>query len=190
MRAAVAEDEVYRLFFALVPAEPVRVDIARALGQVWPQLPPPARRIPSERWHLTLAFLGSFGARPSALVERALVVAGAMDSASFTLSLDHLGHFGGRTRVLWLGPSAIPGELAALRGRLVGALQAAGVAVDRPQDFAPHLTIARGVERRPVLPTVAPVDWPITDFALLLSHQDRGGLAYETLHRWALGTPR
>lgn len=190
MNAAMAEDGVYRLFFALVPPAAVRAQIARALAPVRPALGAGARRVAPARWHLTLAFLGSFPARPSVLVARALVAAAVIDSPPFTLCLDRLGHFGGRTRVLWLGMSAVPNELAALRAQLVGGLQAGGVGVDRPDDFAPHLTVARGVLQPPHDVVLTPVDWPVGDFALLLSHQDRGGLAYETVQGWALRGPR
>jgi 2'-5' RNA ligase len=190
MNAAMAEAGVYRLFFALVPPAAVREQMARALAPVWPALGAGVRRVAPARWHLTLAFLGSFSARPSVLVERALVAAAVIDSPPFTLCLDRLGHFGSRTRVLWLGMSVMPNELAALRAQLVGGLQAGGVGVDRPDDFAPHLTVARGVVRPPHEHALAPVVWPVGDFALLLSHQDRAGLAYETLHRWASAAPR
>ncbi len=179
----------YRLFFALVPPAAVRAEIASVLAPVWPQLAPGARRIAAARWHLTLAFLGSFRARPTLLAERAMAAAAAIESPAFTLSLDHLGHFGGRTRVLWLGMSVVPEALVTLRAELVGGLQAGGVGVDRPADFAPHLTVARGVARPPPEHALAPVAWPVGDFALLLSHQDRGGIIYETLCRWALAAP-
>jgi 2'-5' RNA ligase len=177
----------YRLFFALLPTEAVRAEMARGLAGLWPQLMPEARRVPPARWHLTLAFLGTFDERPTALIARASASAEEVDGSAFTLCLDRLGHFGGRTRVLWLGPSILPDELARLRTRLVAALQAAGVAVDRAGDFAPHVTIARGVARPPPAPAPAPLAWPVADFTLLLSRQDDAGLAYQRLARWPLG---
>lgn len=179
-----------RLFFALVPPAAVRAQIAGALAPVWPVRGAGARRVAPARWHLTLAFLGSFPARPSVLVERALVAAAVIDSPPFTLCLDRLGHFGGRTRALWLGISVMSKELAALRAQLVGGLQAGGVGVDRPDDFVPHLTVARGVRRPPHDVELTPVNWPVADFALLLSHQNCRGLAYETVQGWALRGPR
>jgi 2'-5' RNA ligase len=177
----------YRLFFALLPTAAVRQELARGLAGLWSQSMPPARPVAARRWHLTLAFLGTFDEPPVDLVERACGAAAAVQGAAFTMHLDRLGYFGGRTRVLWLGPTVLPDELVQLRARLLAALGAAGVAVERPHDFVPHLTIARGVARPPPAAGPPPVVWPVSDFVLLLSRQDGAGLSYETLARWPLG---
>jgi 2'-5' RNA ligase len=86
--------------------------------------------IPTQRWHLTLAFYGEVADRDVARVERRGVRA-TRGAAVLDLRLSGAGHFG--DSVLWVG---VHGE----RGRLVGL--AGALATDR-RPYRPHLTVAR-----------------------------------------------
>ena len=176
-----------RLFFALWPGDDVR---ARIVAAAAPVLTASAgRQVPAARLHLTLAFLGAVA---PARVADVVAAAARCRGRAFDLTLDALGHWP-QPRVLWLGCRATPPALTALVTALWDELGACGLA--RPaRDFAPHVTLARGVARPPWppdrLPQPPPVHWPVRQFALVRSHSDRAGLPYTPLHDWPLRADR
>jgi 2'-5' RNA ligase len=92
--------------------------------------------------HLTLKFLGEVG--PEKLDDiRAALRPPAAQSTPFEAVVAGVGSFGGRVpRVLWAGVAEGAEALAALAGRVDGALSGIGFAREtRP--FAPHLTLGR-----------------------------------------------
>lgn len=165
-----------RLFFALWPDAATRAAIeARrdALGAL------SKRVVPAANFHVTLVFLGDQPAERLASIE---------DDAErirprcrgFALRMDRFGWFA-RARVAWLGGQPpVPG--AALAGELHRGLSALGLAPDaRP--WRPHITLFRGVTRRPELPRPDPLDWDVTSFALVESVP---GHPYQVLRTWCL----
>ncbi|MFN9374766.1 MAG: RNA 2',3'-cyclic phosphodiesterase [Planctomycetaceae bacterium] len=127
-----------RLFTALTipPLESLR-QVARALQQADPRL----RLESSERWHLTLNFLGEVDAeRVPDLVQ--LLREATAEGESQTFDLQGLGAFPEvqHPRVLWVG---IGGDAAlrVLQLRLRRAVQASGLPA--AEEFVPHLTLAR-----------------------------------------------
>jgi 2'-5' RNA ligase len=118
-----------RLFAAAVPPPEALSHLAAAIGPAR-AAHPELQWVPTERWHLTLAFYGEVEdgrvPRLRRRIERA-----ARGAAALRLRLAGAGHFGGR--VLWVGVEGQRDELRAL---------ARGVATGgRP--YRPHLTIAR-----------------------------------------------
>ena len=168
-----------RLFFALWPEEPVRerLDNLRreAVGDG------PGRPVARDKLHLTLCFLGGVDAGTAVCLEQA---AGRVAVPPFTLTFDSLGHWA-RPQVLWLGAGETPEELSELVRQLRRAQADCGLKPEgRP--FQAHLTLARKVRRRPSLPEVAPVHWPVSDFALVASETLPEGARYEVVGRWPL----
>jgi len=117
-----------RLFSALWPSEQAIAHLERAVGRI--ELPAGVRRVPVQKWHLTLAFYGDDASLP----ERA----GYLDErlaglAAPTLRLAGAGTFAG---VLWVGARPVtPADREALR--VLASAAGAG------RKFRPHITVAR-----------------------------------------------
>ena len=148
------------------------------------------RWIPSDRWHLTLLFLG---ATPVDVLPRlgdsaaeAVTAAPAM-----SLRLAGAGRFGSprRPQVFWAGLDGDVAPLVALAERLGTAARKLRLPVeDRP--FRPHLTLGRWAPRRPAdgtlpdrLAEYAGPAWPVTEVRLLESHLGPKP-TYETVAAW------
>ena len=166
-----------RLFFAIEPAE----DALRALAKAAEALARETggRPTPRDKIHLTLAFLGEVEDARIAAAESA---GEATEGRAFTLVLDRLGAFR-RAGVAWAGVSMPDPALLRLQGTLAAHLGARGFALE-PRPFAPHVTLARKIERAPRDRAFEPVGWRATDFALVRSDTATG--KYETLRRWPL----
>jgi 2'-5' RNA ligase len=166
-----------RLFVAVVPPAEATDDLDRATAPVraaWPEL----RWIPTERWHLTLAFYGEVADGDVARIERRGLRA-TKGAAALDLRFAGAGHFG--DRVLWVG---VQGERDGLRAL------AAGLATDgRP--YRPHLTVARarpGADPRPAATMLSPYDgpaWRAAEVVLFRSHLGPKP-THEPLTRWPL----
>jgi RNA 2',3'-cyclic 3'-phosphodiesterase len=177
-----------RLFVAVdVPAE-VReaVDVACAPLR---RAAPEARWVPSERWHLTLVFLGGV---PWDRVDAvgAAVAAGCADLPAPVLALDgRAGTF--RRQVLWAGLEASP-VLDVVSARVRGALLGARIAFD-DKPFRPHLTLARAPGRGRLPADLAesyagPIAaWTVPEVALVRSETGRGGARYTRVAAFPLG---
>ncbi len=141
-------------------------------------LPSSARLTSTDKWHLTLVFLGEVA--DDRIDEVTRILAGVPTPGPFSLRLGGAGRFG---TVAW---AAVDGDLArlhALRDAAKAALDSGGFPSDaRP--FAPHLTVSyRGDDAtRRALAGYAGRPWPVTGFALVRS---RGGV-YSRLAAWAL----
>lgn len=130
-----------RLFIAVdVPLE-VRALVEEVVAP-WRERFPGGRWVPTENWHVTLAFLGS--TTPD-LVEwissrLAEVAAGAR---AFRSRVEGLGAFGSARRagVLWVGLCDDDGAMARLAEVLGSALEREFT--PEPRRFTPHLTVAR-----------------------------------------------
>ena len=174
---------VHRLFFALCPDEAVRRAIADLARPVVPRTTR-GRMVRPERLHMTLQFLGDFGA-PSRVVEHAVAAAGSLDPPqAFELTLDRLGSFG-RGRVAWLGTAVPAPELLQLHRRLGDALEAQDLRPDPADAFVPHVTLARNTGAA-VEGAVPALRWLVREFVLV----DSNAGAYEVLGRWPLPDQR
>ncbi len=112
-----------------------------------------AGRLPADRhglrWvrpegiHLTLKFLGAVSPNRAQRVTDALAAA-IVEPFTVNLHFDHLGSFGGRTRlrVVWIGLAGDVEDLASLAETVERALGPLGFPREN-RPFAPHLTLAR-----------------------------------------------
>lgn len=167
-------DDTRRLFFALWPDDDARAQLACAAGGV--ELHRAARRVPPEKMHVTLAFLGNTSPDQQRCFEKA---ADDVKGKPFRLILDHFGHFP-RPQVFWLGPTEYPEVLGLLVKHLVSAIQACGFEPE-PRTYRPHVTVARKVRARPETGPVS-VQWSCDGFFLVES----AGGKYSVLRRWPL----
>jgi 2'-5' RNA ligase len=164
-----------RLFFALWPDPVLKAAIAGAART--PARSFAGRRVRDESIHLTLLFLGAVAADAAARVTAA---AAAVRVAPFDLVLDRVGGFF-RARVLWVGASQAPPELAELRRQLEGVAAGAGVAFD-PKPLVPHLTCYRDVRKALEPAAIEPLRWAVRGFALV---ESVGG-QYHVVSQWPL----
>lgn len=139
------------------------------------------RRIPTENLHLTLAFLGYVPAEVRTCLEQA---ASAIRGEPFTLVLDQLDCFR-RTGILWVGASQVPAPLAVLARALNAAVAGCGLTPET-REFRAHVTIARKLRRCPEGRSLAPLEWHVHDFSLVLSDTRANGARYEILRSWEL----
>ena len=169
-----------RMFFALWPDENVRLALARAAMVIPPGDAARASWVRTERYHLTLAFLGEIEPRQAEAAERA-----AMDVRvrPFRLQLDTVGHFEG-PNVVWIGPQSLPPELTQLKAELDRELLRFGLPVVAGR-FTPHITCMRGVREAPDVSPVR-IDWAVSEFVLVKSVLKPGMSRYKIVKRWPL----
>jgi 2'-5' RNA ligase len=149
---------------------------------------PGVRWVPSERWHVTLAFLGEVPPdRVPPLAERLHRV--ALRHSPMSMRFEGAGRFG--SRVLWSALSGDLEQLRALAGSVAAAARRAGVAVD-DRAHRPHVTLARGrttsLDLRPLVAALSGYRgpaWRAGSFSLVRSYLGPEP-RYETLRSWHL----
>lgn len=184
-----------RLFVAVVPPAEAVTHLQRALEPVsaWGT---GLRWGASERWHVSLAFLGEVDdARRVRLGGRLARAAGR--HSPLTVQLRGAGTFprqAAKARVLWTGVDGDRAELDALAGSISAAARHSGIGVDE-QPYHPHLTLARTQTPLDLTDLVDALSgyvgpsWPITDVHLVRSHLGATP-RHERLDSWPLaGSP-
>ncbi|MDR3416647.1 MAG: RNA 2',3'-cyclic phosphodiesterase [Nevskia sp.] len=169
-----------RMFFALWPDERIRAELARAAVLIPPGDAARASWVWTERYHLTLAFLGDIEPRQAEAAERA---AAEVHGRPFRLTLDTIGHFEG-PNVVWIGPQTLPPELTQLKAELDRELLRYGLPV-LSDKFIPHITCLRGVREAPDAPPVR-IDWMVSEFVLVRTVVKPGQSRYKVVGRWGL----
>jgi 2'-5' RNA ligase len=165
-----------RIFFALWPDDATRGAVERAARR--PMRLCGGRPTAKRNLHITVAFLGGLD---EAELERAASVP-PIRTGTFEVVLDNLGHFA-ESRVLWLAPSTVPPELAALERELWDGLEAQGFERE-PRIYRPHVTLAR--RARAVEEPIDAVHWPVAALTLVESVPLPRGVHYEPLMEWPL----
>jgi 2'-5' RNA ligase len=175
-----ASRKAHRLFFALVPDERVRAEVARiqsGLGAAGRAVPPP-------NFHVTLAFLGL---QPTAVIPEICALAGRLQLEPCRVVMDEVGRFP-RAGVMWLGASTLPDPLRRFQQDLLAALEAAEIGHD-PKPWTFHLTLYRRLRKPfPTLPSVA-IEWAISGFDLVESAAARKGVEYHSIGYWSADGP-
>ncbi len=134
-----------------------------------------ARVTATDRWHLTLAFLGEV---PEESAGAAALALSAVDGPVGDLCFRGGGKFGhSRSTVLWAGVSGDVDGLARVTRTLRRELRARRLHPD-DKHFNPHLTIARPGDRIPRPDLTADIEtlrgyagpaWPVTELVLVSS---------------------
>ncbi|MBE1159805.1 RNA 2',3'-cyclic phosphodiesterase [Dyella acidiphila] len=179
--------ETHRLFFALMPDEPVRYRIqqaARSLAEQHPELR--ARWTRPERFHATLNFLGDYPQLPMELVTLAKLAADNVHAPSFAWTLDYVASFRGREPPCVLRGSMVPPLLLSLWQEVEQALAQIGVHRRAERPFTPHVTLAYARRELPQSVPVEPISWQVQH--LLLIHSVVGKGHYQLLGRWPLAS--
>lgn len=164
-----------RLFFALWPGPVVRTRLAALTDEARQQVG--GRRIPDDKLHLTLAFLGDVSPRKTADL---VALTGRLTCLPATWKIDRLGHFP-RGGIVWAGSQTLPAALDALHEELWAALAELGF-IPPARVFVPHVTLLRKASGPPREPSAdMPLDWHYTRVALVHSAVDGPRRRYEIL---------
>jgi len=166
-----------RLFFALWPPR----ETAQALGDWAAQVNEQSGGKPTvvENIHLTLAFLGEAEAPPAIAAARA--VKGRRHALPIAAA-----RYVKRNEMVWVAPTTMPAELAALAADLHRALRGAGFKLEE-RPFAAHVTLIRRARMPKSISPLPPVQWPVEEFLLVRSRTSPKGSTYEPIERFALG---
>ena len=165
-----------RLFFALWP--PPRT--AHALAQWTHQVSRETggTPTPSDKIHLTLAFLGE--ADPA----KAYNAAQRVQARRHALPIDQAQYWK-HNKIVWVGPQATPPALAQLVTQLHAVLKDHGFALEN-RAFAAHITLLRKAKPPKVLPALPPLEWPVNEMLLVRSRTSPKGSTYEPVERFPL----
>lgn len=179
-RAALHGDaERERLFFALWPTRTTAMALhALACRQA---VRTGGRVTRMDSIHLTVAFLGDV---PVGCVDALRAPPPELAAPAFTMALDQVGHWV-RNGIVWAGPSELPEALSALNTRLSDWVASLGIALD-PRPFRPHVTLLRKAARGALAEFRAPIEWHVTEYALVRSGRRVDGSRYETIARFPL----
>lgn len=182
-----------RLFVALSPPKAALDELEAAVGPVradWPEL----RWVGSDRWHVTLAFLGEVGEGKLDELTRRLERAAARHVA-MPLAIGPGNAFSSikRARVLIASVEGGTPAVAALAASVAaGARRAGAPSEDEGRRYKPHLTLARTRQPMDLSGPVAALagfsgqPWTPSEVHLIrsvLGSRPR----YETLGSWPLG---
>jgi len=170
-----------RLFFAAWPAPEVQQalgDFARAA-----QRECGGRAVPAHNIHLTLVFIGAV---PHERLSNLETLAETIEGPTFNLEIDRVDYWR-HNRIVWAGVKECPDVLTDLVKRLEKMLAGAGFRLTQ-RPYVPHITLVRDAHRAPAQNRLAPVSWPISEFALVESVQLDNSQLYEVLQSWPLDT--
>jgi 2'-5' RNA ligase len=154
-----------RLFFAVWPPR----ETAAALHEWSKALR--GKATPTEKIHLTLAFLGD--ADP----QQAVAAARPVRARRQRLALD-TARYVKRNEMIWAVAREAPMELV---GALHASLTRAGFVLEK-RPFAAHVTLLRKAPPPGELPPLPRAEWPIDEFVLVRSR----GSIYEPVERFPL----
>ena len=189
-----------RLFLALMPSAAAIAELSQALTRVRKGLSDvegmdALRWLPSERWHVTVLFVGPVeGDRVDSVAEACASTIGRVDVFSWYLTGCQALPSSSTPRVVWSPVHSTGDSLVRLHRWTRQAVVATGHTVER-QRYRPHLTLARvrdrtsdarGATRRAVaaLEGFRSTPTEATTALLLQSHQGPAP-RYEELGRWS-----
>jgi RNA 2',3'-cyclic 3'-phosphodiesterase len=175
-----------RLFLAVPVDDRTRDRLAQFLAPI----ALPGRRVPPDKWHLTLRFLGDTSHERLQRLRDQLHAASL--GSSFEMAFDGLGAFPRpvRASVLWLGISEGAHQLGTLAAVVEVVVRRAGFAA-KSRPFASHLTLSRLQPPRDIRATIEAVPafreiMAVNDVILLRSHLGRGPSRYEVVDTFTL----
>lgn len=139
----------------------------------------PARPVPPENFHVTLAFLGSVS---SGRLGELQGLATDVSLPPCALLLTRAGWFP-RPQVAFVRPQGVPVELKRFHRELGERLAEAGFRFER-RPWRPHVTLYRDLRTSPANIPFEPVPWRIDSFSLMRSVTAPQGARYEPLGHW------
>ena len=149
---------------------------ARAL-----KLDPTARAVPSENYHMTLAFVGEVLESQLAPL---LKVGGSQRARGFTVRFDTYEYWPKAQAVVAVARD-FPASLERL-WRQIHAGLAQHSHVPKHERLRPHVTIARKVPQAPVLQAMSAFDWKVRAITLMQSDTTGARSVYTVVDTWRL----
>lgn len=173
------EKKDIRLYFALWPDETLRQRLHAAATTI--AVDSRGRRVPRANLHLTLHFIGNVYFEQMNCLQ---VAARAVRAPAFDLTIDRQGYFN-KPRVAWLGCSNPPAALDDLHRQLGEHLQSCDY---RPEarPYQPHVTVARKLGSIATEASFAPLDWRVSEFALIEVQAIENGVQYRAVETYPL----
>jgi RNA 2',3'-cyclic 3'-phosphodiesterase len=168
-----------RLFFAALPGLDARQQVESVATGL--RLPPEARRIPAQNYHLTLAFVGEVSNVQGAALR---AIGAALRSPAFDVCLN-VQEYWQKSEIVVVAARDEPPALRALHHRLRMELDRLGLAAD-PMPLRAHVTIARRVVQAPVFEQRSAACWWVRAFHLVHSARSVEGSVYTVVDTWPL----
>ena len=179
-----------RLFFALWPDARTRALIADAASAI--RVCGPARLVPRENYHLTLAFVGEATLPQLAVLQQ---IGRDQRAAGCTIKVEALDYWREPQVVVAVAretPPALDGLCMRLHQDLA-LRDVAGPPLAPPAALLrAHVTLARKVAQAPVLQAMSPFHWNARSFSLVRSDTSGPHAVYTVVDTWPLldETPR
>lgn len=171
-----------RLFFALWPDDVLRQRFWASSREAVAESRGRATSIAN--LHVTVLFLGEV---PEDRLESVRAAGDRSRADPFDLELDSIEVWK-RSGVLSLTAPDTPPALLSLVEQLRFRLLEAQFNL-RPEDYRPHVTLARRVLRRNLRRAIPAIRWHVREFALVESRPGTDGSSYTVLERWKLQGP-
>jgi len=168
-----------RMFYALWPGIETRALIAAAARGI--ACGAPARLVPAENYHLTIAFVGEVPVQQLPILQR---IGASLGAASCTIRFDAYEYWP-KPEVVVAAAREIPASLENCWRALHQNLANRGFALD-PKRLRPHVTLARKVTQAPVPTPMSPITWRASDFCLVRSSSDGTRAVYTVVDTWPL----
>lgn len=174
-----------RLFFAAFPDAAAAARIEALARELRREHRLSGRPLQTERFHVTLLFLGDYPADLWRLIaKKAEAAAARLRLPAFRVVFDQVSSFVSRRAE---APLVMRGDesegLRRLHAALNDAMRGAGLAFRAEREFVPHLTLLYD-ERRLAPAKVEPVSWRVEEWVLVRSPIGQGG--YQALARGPL----
>ena len=144
-------------------------------------LPKFSRRVPSENYHMTIAFAGEVS-REQATALRA--IGAAVRHPSFEIRFDAYEYWQ-KSAVVVVASRDCPRALLQLHH----AVRVGCDNLDLPIEssgFRAHVTLARNITQAPVLKAMSALSWIVRDFQLVRSARSAEGSVYTVVDSWPL----
>ncbi len=173
------------LFFAIFPDEDAAARIAQHARHLRVEHGLKGRPLATERFHVTLHYLGDYVGLPQGDVARAAEAAAAIVMPPFEVTFDRAASFLGRpgNHPLVLRGGNSVAALMAFQQVLSTAMRKIGVGDNRGKTYTPHVTLLYG-DRCVAEQVVETISWTVHEFVLV--HSLLGQKRHVPLARWRL----
>lgn len=168
-----------KIFFALWPDAGTRERLHVMQGRLLPLTG--GRGTAPDTFHLTLSFLD--GVDPERM-NSLTAIGSEINGSAFEMQIDTVQCFE-KAKVGWAGSTQIPQALLKLQASIQRDVRAEGFDAD-PSPFRPHLTVMRHLPKPFETISIKEIPWAVSDFSLVASLPDAGGVRYKVLKTWAL----
>jgi len=174
-----------RLFFAVFPDPHTAARIAQLARRLRSEHALKGQPLETQRFHVTLHYLGSYAGLPKDIVAKASAAAQTVAIPQFDVAFDYAASFSRKRRdspFVLLGEDGVA-ALTAFQQALGVTLEHAGFEGLVKSHYTPHLTLLYGDHAVASQP-VETIRWSVSEFVLV--HSLLGQAQYLQLARWPL----